>query len=91
MLNEKKVINDKLLMSTLLATASGFLLGVGLFMCGAAFITHDAALGVIGGLIIVLASGCGHLGDKTRKAVRAFINQPYLYSEKKNEVDSATH
>ena len=75
MLNEKKVINDKLLTFTILAILAGFLLGVGLFIAGAAFVTKNPGLGVIGGLIVVVASMVGHISDKVKKEIRNYINR----------------
>ena len=85
MLNEKKFINDKLLQATLLAIMGGILVGSGLCLCAAAFVTKAFGSGVIGGLMIVGGSILCHLGDKSRNIVRDYINQPYVTFDKENE------
>ena len=86
MLDEKKVMNDKLLGVSLFGIAAGFVLGIGLTLVAIAIFTKSAGFGVIGGLTIVLASAIGHLGDRVRKQVADYIKAPYtIQREDDNE------
>ena len=92
MLDEKKVMSDKLLTMTLFSVAAGILIGIGLCMCGFSFVLRDAASGVIGGILIILGSLIGHMSDKVKKEINDYIQQPYVNDLEKEleNVDSAT-
>lgn len=84
MLNEKKLMENKLLTLVFITVMSGFLLGVG---CCLGIITLVARNipGVMAAIVVIIATFIlAAIGDKVRNQIKDFINSPY-YPEDEND------
>ena len=79
MLNEKKIMEQKLFLYTMLAVAAGFLLGVVCVIFLLLFTVHMSTTGGIAATLLFLTSaGTGMLADKVYQQLRQFINRSYV-------------
>lgn len=92
MLNEKKVIQDKLFIYTMLAVSAGFFLGLASLTLLLLFTVNMSPGGGIAATLLLLISVIlGVLSDKVYQQIRAFINQPYIEEEKEVDQNEKTN
>jgi len=94
MLDEKRIMHQKLFSYTWLTILAGFLLGVACVILAAVFITRKGGeSGIIGVTVLVASAWVGTLANKVYQQLRDFINRPYLEEmeeEDVEDVDSTT-
>jgi len=89
MLDEKKVIADKLVALSFFGIVGGFLLGLGLCLGTVTVATKGfPGSGLLAFVLIVISIAFAIFGDCTHKQIREFINRPYVGDLEKNDVDT---
>jgi multisubunit Na+/H+ antiporter MnhB subunit len=79
MLNEKKVMQDKLFAYTMLAVSSGFFLGMASVILLLLFAVNMTPGGGIAAVLLLLISAIlAMLADRVYQQLRKFINRPYV-------------
>lgn len=91
MLNEKKVMHDKLFIYTMLAVSAGFFLGLASLTLLLLFTVNMSPGGGIAATLLLLISAIlAMLSDKVYQQIRAFINQSYIEEENKEDQNEKT-
>ena len=89
-MNEKKVMADKVLALSVLGCAAGFLLAMGLCLCVIAVSSSSFGSAAIVGVIFIIASTyLATLADRSQREIKEFINKPYLDETETKNVDSS--
>ena len=79
MLNEKKIMEQKLFLYTMLAICAGFLLGVVCVILLLLFtVRMSAYAGIVATLMLLVTAYFGMLANKVYQQLREFINRPYV-------------
>ena len=87
MIDEKKVMEDKVLILSVLAILTGILFGAGACLVIVTVVTKSfPGFGIIGIVFILISVVFSIFADKTQRQIRKFINRPYVGDQKENEV-----
>ena len=79
MLNEKKIMADKVIALSFLAICAGSSISTGcLFVLLSITKMTSGGLGILGVLFILISVILGVFADKVQKQIRDYIKQPYL-------------
>lgn len=79
MLNEKKVMQDKLFAYTMLTVSAGFFLGLACIILLLLFTVNPSpSAGVAATLLLLISAALAMLADKSYQQIRQFINRPYV-------------
>ncbi len=77
MLNEKKLMADKLMIFSFVAGMAGSLIGIGMVLAFMG-IKGSPTAGIVGFIMIISSVVCGIIADRIKNELRDFINRPYL-------------
>ena len=85
MINEKKVMENKVLILSLLSIITGILFGAGVCFSTITVVTKDfSGLAMVGWLLILVSFVLAFFADKSQTQIRRFINKPYVDDSEEN-------